>query len=393
MEVLETVAAGGKLHFNKDLILHVEEPTISGVRTRGWGIPRTIANFRTAWMQQVTSKADQAVMLDYTLGMRFISPTPTAGGTDPMATRGMEEFVSRIQGAITEHRLNPCSYHTSPYPLDYKFMGGEGATLIPPDKLKFRQQEYLNQLGVPLEYHQMSLSVQAAPMALRLFESYWQQIPAFYNQVLSWIVDNLSKTFELDSTKVNMAKTTVVDDASYKAMLLQLMSGNQLSPQTALEPLGINAHEEVRKVYRHQDYVSRIQGEFDEKAKKREEMSAFKENVSQPTAGTLMQQQQAQQQGGGPPPAGVPMGGSPMGGAPGAGDNSNKSLAELSDQASEMAQQLVTLPDYDRKKQLKMLRDGNKELHSLVMADLSKLRQEASSQGQQMVLGQGQPQQ
>ena len=138
--------------------------------------------------------------------------------------------------------------------------------------------------------------------------------------------------------------------------------------------------------------MSRIQGEFDEKAKKREEMSAFKENVSQPTAGTYMQQQQAQQQGGGPPPAGVPMGGAPMGGTPGAGDNSNKSLAELSEQASDMAQQLVTLPDYDRKKQLKMLREGNKELHSLVMADLSKLRQEASSQGQQMVLGQSQPQ-
>lgn len=390
MEILQTVAAGGKLHFNSDLILHVDEPTVSGVRTRGWGIPRTIANFRSAWMQQVTSKADQAVMLDYTLGMRFISPEPTPGGTDPMVTRGMQEFVENIAGNIREHRLNPTSYHTSPYPLRYNFMGGEGATLVPPDKLKFRQQEYLNQLGVPLEYHQMSLSTQAAPMALRLFESYWQQIPAFYNQILRWIVDNLSKTFELDKTVVNMAKTTVVDDASYKAMLLQLMSGNQLSPQTALEPLGINAHEEVRKVYRHQDYVQRIQSEFDEKAQKRQEMQSFGQGVQNPSAAAVMQ---GQQQGGagGAPPAGVPMGGIPLGGTPGGGNQS--SLAELSEQATEMAQQLLTLPDYDRKKQLKMLREGNKELHSLVKAELAQLRQEAASQGQQMLLQPGQPQQ
>lgn len=392
MEVLECVAASGKLHFNEDLVLHVAEPCISGVRTRGWGIPRTIANFRTAWMQQVVSKADQTAMLDYTLGMRFISPAPTPGGTDPMVNRGMQEFVGNMESIIREHRLNPASYHTSPYPLTYQFMGGEGGALVPHDKLKFRQQEYLNQLGVPLEFHQMNLSVQAAPMALRLFESYWQQIPAFYNEVLKWIVDLLSKTYNLDATTVQMQKTTIVDDANYKALLLQLMSGNQLSPQTALEPMGINAHEEVQKVYRHQDYVARVQAEFDEKARKREEMSAFKDQVQQPNAAQAMQQQQ----GGGAPPSGTPTGGIPMGGQPGVGGQNQtpQSLAEISEQASGIAQQIVALPEFDRKQQLKLLRQGNKELHSLVKAELEKLRSSAASQGQQMILqqGQGQPQ-
>jgi hypothetical protein len=331
-------------------------------------------------------------MLDYTLGMRFISPAPTPGGTDPMVNRGMQEFVGNIESIIREHRINPASYHTSPYPLTYQFMGGEGGTLVPPDKLKFRQQEYLNQLGVPLEFHQMNLSTQAAPMALRLFESFWQQIPSFYNEVLKWVVDILSKTYNLDATTVQMQKTTIVDDANYKALLLQLMSGNQLSPQTALEPMGINAHEEVQKVYRHQDYVSRVQAEFDEKARKREEMSAFKDAIQQPSAAQAMQQQQ----GGGAPANGTPMGGAPMGGMPGVGGSgqSPQSLAEISEQASMIAQQLVALPDFDRKQQLKLLRQGNKELHSLVKAEMSKIRQSAASQGQQMILqqGQGQPQ-
>jgi hypothetical protein len=388
LEVLETVAAGGKLHFNSDLILHIDEPCISGVRTRGWGVPRTIANFRTAWMQQVTSKADQTAMLDYTLGMRWISPSPTPGGTDPMMNRGMQEFVAQISAAVREHRLNPASYHTSPYPLTYQFMGGEGGALVPPEKLKFRQQEYLNQLGIPLEYHQMNLSTQAAPMALRLFESYWQALPAFYNKILTWITEMLSKTYNLEATSVQMQKTTVVDDANYKALLLQLMSGNQLSPQTALEPLGINAHEEVKKVYRHQDYVSRVQSEFDEKAQKRQEMAAFKSQVQQPTAAQLAQQQQ----GGAPPPPGTPMGGVPTGGMPGASPNTPQTLAGLADQASQIAQQLVTLPEFERKQQLKQLREGNKQLHALVMSDMEDLREAAANQGKQMILQQGPPQ-
>lgn len=387
MEVLQTVAASGKLKFNKELILHVAEPCISGVRTRGWGIPRTIANFRSAWMQQVTSKADQAALLDYTLGMRFISPSPTPGGTDPMANRGMQEFVERIGASIAEHRLNPTSYHTSPYPLNYQFMGGEGANMVLPDKLKFRQAEYLNQLGVPLEYHQMNLSAQAAPMALRLFESYWQQIPAFYNEILNWMVDIVSKTFNLDATKVVMQKTTVVDDANYKALLLQLMGGNQLSPQTALEPMGINAHDEVRKVYKHQDFVSRVQAEMDEKARKREEMEALKANVQQPTAAQFAEQAAAGGQGA---PAAASPGGVPMGGIPGE-QGTPQTLAGLAEQASEIAQQLVTMPEYNRKQQLKLLREGNDQLHSLVTAEMEKIRRSAASEGQQMLLSQGGP--
>jgi hypothetical protein len=99
-----------------------------------------------------------------------------------------------------------------------------------------------------------------------------------------------------------------------------------------------------------------------------------------------------QQQQGGAPPSGMPTGGVPMGGQPGVGGQNQtpQSLAEISEQASTIAQQIVALPDFDRKQQLKLLRQGNKELHSLVKAEMEKLRSSAASQGQQMLLQQGQ---
>jgi len=391
LEVLEAAAVGGKFQFEREMILHCDEPNISGIHSRGWGIPRSISNFRTAWLQQLTNKLDQSIAIDYTLGMRILSPHPTQGGEDPMQYSGMENFSSRIQSMVNEHRTNPASYHVAPFPLGYQFLGGEGKDLLTPDKLKFRQQEYLNQLGVPLEYHQMNLQVQAAPMALRMFEAYWQAIPSFYDRILDWVVKLMSRVYGLPVTKVQMQKTTIADDMERKAVLLQLMSANQLSPQTALQPFGIDAHEEVKRVFSHQDYVERTQAEHDEVIAKREEMGALKGMTAQPTPMALAEQQQQQAAGGVDPAAqAMNMGGMPAGGVPGP-QSSATSLTGMSDQAMSIAQQLAVMPEYNRKQELKALREGNKDLHALVTQNLRDIRQQASSAGQQMLLSGGGP--
>lgn len=390
LEVLQAVAVNGMLRFTEDEMFHAGESTLTGIRANGWGVPRSVASFRAAWLQQLVNKTDQAVALDYTLGMRVLSPTPTPGGMDPMQTAGMETFAARVQNIVQKHRDAPTSYHTSPYPLQYQFMGGEGANLIPPEKLKFRQQEFLNQLGVPLEYQNMSLTTQGAPMALRLFESYWQGVPSLYNNILNWIVTSVSKAYNLPGTKARMQRSTLADDADYRQIVLQLMSANQLSPQTALQAYNIDAYQEAQKAIKHQALVAKLQAEFDEKAMAQQELGALKGMATNPTPSMLAQQ--AQGGAGAPPPPGVPMGGAPMGGMPGAQQQSPQSLSGISDQASQIAQQLVSMPEYDRKQQLKALRESNKDMHSLVMGFMEEYRRQAASQGQQMVLQQGAPQ-
>jgi hypothetical protein len=389
LEVLDAVAQNGRLCFDDDMLLHQEELTVSGVRTYGWGLPRSISNFRTAWLQQLTNKLDQAVVMDYTLGRRVVSPAPTPGQTDPMQTMNMERFVSRVGAMFQDSRNNPVGIYTSPYPLNYQFLGGEGDKLLPAEKLKFRQQEYLNQLGVPLEYHQMTLSVQAAPMALRLFEAYWQNIPSFYNRTLQWIVDILSPLYGLKGTKVEMMKTTLADDMDRKQVLLQLMSANQLSPETALEPFGVDPRKEAKQVISHEEYVAKLQDKAAEKEAKRQEMGILKSQASNPTPSSMQAQQDAAA--GGAPPPGTPMGGMPMGGTPGAGASpaQPRTLEEMEQQSEEIAQQLLVMDDYSRKQELKALREGNKALHGLVKQKLEEMRRQTNSQGGQMLREQG----
>jgi hypothetical protein len=392
IEVLEAVAVNGRLLFDEDMIYHVDEPVISGMRTRGWGVPASISNFRTFWLQQILNRADQAIASDYTLGLRLISPA-MANQNDPMIQHGMDNFVGGMNRIINAHRAEPMSYHTAPYPVNYQFLGGEGKDLLPADKLKFRQQESLNQCNVPLEYHQMTLTAQAAPMALRLFESAWSAVPSMYTSILQWIVKVAARNFGLEETDVRIQRSTIADDQERKNILMQLMAANQISPQTALEPLGVLAGDEARKVFKHQEFIQELQKEQDDKALKDQEMGAVSAlaGAQSPSAMLQQQQQAAQQQGGaGAPPPGMPMGGAPMGGLPAGGGANAGTLSGMASQAEQIAGQLAGMPEWDRKQQLKALREGNKDLHGLVKAKLDEIRQQASSQGQQMLLQGGQ---
>lgn len=391
IEVLEAVATNQYVKLDRDYVLHIAEPTLSGLQTNGWGLPRSLANFRAAWMQQIANKTDQAVMLDYIFGIRMISPA-SVGPTDPMMSRGMQEFVQKVSEIIDAHRRNPTSFHTVPYPLQYVFMGGEGNQMITHDKLMMRQRDFLSQMGVPLEYHQMTLQAQAAPMALRLFEMYWQCIPALYNRILDWMVEKISAAYDLPKTRVVMRRTTVVDDMQYKTLLMQLMAGQQVSPQTALEPFGINAAEEIKKVYKHQAYVSKVQQEFNEHEQKRQESAAAAKAYALPTLQDYVASMQQGQggQGGQVGQGGAPMPPPPTGQGPG-GMPMPQSLAEIAEYAEQMAQQLVTMPEYERKQALRMLRESNPELHALVIAAMDRIRRQAASQGQHMLLQGGPP--
>lgn len=387
IEVLEAIAAGQPLLMNPEVFLHSAEKTISGVKSRGWGVPRVLSNFRSAWLQQLTNKQDQASVIDYTLGMRVVSPATSSGGDDPMQNHAQDQFVSRMQNIIQSHRDNPVGIYTAPYPINYQFMGGEGSHLIPFEKMKARHQEYLSQLGVPLEYHQMNLSAQGAPMMIKLFENYWQQIPALFNNILQWIVGTVSRVYNLKPTRVTMHETTLAYDLERKHALLQLMAGQQVSAETALRPYGIDAGEEVRNVMRHQRMVARLHEEEEEHNMRMQEMGALRglaahQTPSQKLEEQMMAQEQAAAGGGVPPAMG---GGMPIGGAGGVSDNS--SLHAMSEQAMEEAHRLVSIPDdYTRRQELKMLRESNPDLHALVRSHMEKIRQQARSEGGQMLL-------
>ena len=84
-----------------------------------------------------------------------------------------------------------------------------------------------------------------------------------------------------------------------------------------------------------------------------------------------------QEQGGG--------GGAPPGGPPAPGGGGGESPLDIQGQAQEMAQQFLSMPEGDRRKQLIAIKGQNPNLHAMIKQFMEEMRSQAGSDGVQQM--------
>jgi len=302
----------------------------------------------------------------------------------------MSNWSSKMQEMLVQHRRDPAGWHTAPFPVTYQTLGGEGQQMSPHMLLKQGTADMNDSLGVPVEMYQGTMSLQAAPTAIRLFESTWPHVQAQLNGFLNWLIKNVSQTFGWEEAKAKLQTPTYADNLERKQMIFQLQSAQQISKQTAFASLGIDPEEEQRRIIEENRFQQETQREFEEEEAKKQEMQETMAQMSAPPP--------QQQMGGAPvdPNTGMPMdpamaqggGGGmvqPMGGMPGMTMPGQGSMAttpqELMQQAEEVANQLMAMPETARKSELINLKRSNPVLHAQVKQIMTDMTQQAASQG------------
>jgi hypothetical protein len=138
-EIIQCVKNNTHLMFDKDVIYHMKESTLAGIRNRGWGISRMLSNFRQAWYVQVLHRYNEAIALDYVIPFRLVTPAPGPGSgdsaRDSLLNMNMGGYTQQIQRMISERRRDPASWHTLPFPVQYQALGGEASQLAPRELL------------------------------------------------------------------------------------------------------------------------------------------------------------------------------------------------------------------------------------------------------------------
>ena len=362
-DMLEAFAPGSAgqaplYEFSPGYIYHLKEASLAGVDIKGWAIPPMLPNFKLAYYIQLLHRLDEAIAHDYILPFRIIFPKTAASpsmGMDSLMSTNMDRFASRVQAIVSEHRKDPTTVHTAPMEVGYQAVGGEGKQLTPKESMEYATDELLNAVGFPADLYHGSLSIQAFPVALRLFEKTWSSLVGGYNDVLQWFSDRVSRHFGWDPAKVSLRSVTLADDIERKALAFQAAAGMDISKATAYRPLGIDFLQEQRAVVEEQKEIQRLQQEAMEEA----EASQFQMGGG----------------GGGDPNA--------PGGAPGA------TPGDVHEQARELAHQLVIqTPETLRRGELLKIRNSNPTLHALVLQEMNNLRQELSRQGQAVMIEQ-----
>lgn len=340
--------------FKEDAIYHMRCGSLAGLPIRGWAIPPILPNFKLAYYVQLLRRYDEAIALDFIIPFRILFPNATSPqGQDALQTLSMSTFIGHMNRMIESKRKNLTDIAVVPFSIGSESIGGDARTLAPKDNIALAVDELLNSLGFPAELYKGTLSIQAFPVALRLFEKQWNSLVDGFNDFTAWLCKRLSRHFMWGEIECTLRSVTLADDIERKALSLQAAAGQDISKQTAYRPLGIDYQEEQKRVVEEQELIQKLQQE-------------------------AMERQQAQ--------AGTPSGG---GGSSGGGASYGATPGDVYEQAKALAQQLlIQTPETMRRGELIKIKHSNPTLHALVMQEMDVMRQDMARQGQAQVMAQ-----
>ncbi len=344
--------------FNKEAIYHLRDSTLSGLPIKGWAIPPIMPNFKLAYYIQLLRRYDEAIALDFIIPFRVVYPDQSGPvGQDVLSQMSMGNFVAKIQHLVAAKRKNITDLQVAPIKIGYELLGGEAQQLAPKDSIAQALDELLNAVGFPAELYKGSLSIQAFPVALRLFEKSWGALVDGMNDFIRYLLTRLSRHFMWGDITGELRSVTLADDIERKALALQAAAGMDISKATAYQPLGIDYQEEQKRVVEEQEFIQQLQEE-------------------------AMERQQAAQMGMGDPQAGPGGEGGP-GGQPGA------SPGDVYEQGKQLAQTLlIQTPATMRRGELIKIKHSNPTLHAIVIQEMDNMRNDMARQGQAMMMEQ-----
>jgi hypothetical protein len=130
-EMIETIKQKKLFQFGENVVYHMREETVAGLKAAGWGVTRFMTNFSQAFYVQMLKMYNEVLCQEYIVPFRVISPA--AGNSkeaDPMLHTNVGSFNNKVLGMLNQHRRKPGGYYALPFPVEYQVLGGEAEKLV-----------------------------------------------------------------------------------------------------------------------------------------------------------------------------------------------------------------------------------------------------------------------
>lgn len=372
---LEAVKEGFDIRYQEGEVFHFKQPTVTGLSESGWGIPNVIAHYRDIYQCQIYRKIDEVIAKDYLMPLRILSPEfgPQTGGDGTPAKQIIFSGWKREMKKIIEtRRLNKFAIHVTPTPVRYDEHGANGKQYSPKELVEIQNQVLMDGIGYPQELHRGTIQIQQTPTALRLFEKQYHWLFKGINNFTSFVSKDVQSLRGEGRMKVGIARPMMADNLETSAMFTQLAMGGEFPRADAWKRFGV---EDPVKAYQR-----RVKEDM-----KFEEVSfeAQKDLAQKRESGSLAEQiaMQGQQ---GPPPV-DPSTGAPVMAAPGAGALAESNPLDVQNQAMQLAQEWISLPQGDKNKMLAQVKATNPTLHASIKQEMENIRAQGASEGRAAV--------
>lgn len=384
-EFIEAVRDNGYLLLDQTKLLVLKNDTLAvfDKMYKGWSVPLFLPSFPQILQMLLLERFNEAVVMDYIVPIRLISPPADAlrAGSDPNRTPisgGM--FRNQMLSMINGSRGNPAQWVVSPFPVQYQMIGGEAKNLTPTDMLEWRSVQLMSNMNIPMEFRQTSFQVTAQTMGLRMFERMWYPFTNNLDECAQWAANQVCLVEQKDPFIVTVNKTSFIEDEMNKQTRLQLSAQGAVSQTTGLKAVGLEFEEETKLKMAEEQQLAEMNRE---QALRNGNEEGIVQAMTLPPGGLMqaMQQQQMAMSGGqggeaAPAAPGAPMApAAPMGmGAPDTGR-----MDDLMSQAEQIAGQIWNSPE--RGSVLRQLNGQNQALHDMVVGILERQDRAVAAQG------------
>jgi hypothetical protein len=346
--------------FGPDQIFHFKAPTVSNVAINGWGIPGTLANYRSIFQLQVYRKIDEAVGLDYMVPFRLFTPVADPGHLqDVFQNMQMGQWTNAIEEIIRRRRKDKFAMHALPFPVNFQEFGYEGKELTPKDLIEYQTNNLLDGMGFPVELFKCSLQYMQVPTAVRMFENSFLFVQTGFDAFTKWASRKCRAYLQLPKMAVTLQRPSLADSLERKQILLQLSSAGEVSRELAYEPFGVDdAVKEVEKRMKEDQAIQRARVKLDQEWQREQSSGAAPSDDS----------------------------GAASGSSPSASGGGGENPADISAKAQQLAQYWGSIPsDGERSKAMQAVKAQNPQLYALAKQMLEDGRNQGASQGRQQM--------
>lgn len=337
LDIMKVIEKGRNFCFAPKKFHHFKNPSLAGVSSQ-WGFPAYLPIMKLNFYNAVLRRANEAIAMDFIVPFRVLSPRATPS-TDPMAMISAEIFVAKMKDMVNRHKTDPADMQVMPYPVEYQAFGAEGKSLNVEPEIRNTSDEMLNALNYPAELYRNNLQYQAMPSALRVFENTWQYLVDGSNDLLQFTADHICGFQGWERMEVGFTQVKVADDMERKQIFMQLAAAQQISMMTALKPYDLDYAKERKNLAYQMKIDQEIQQEMAKEMKEEAAMAP-----------------------------------------PGEAGSQMNHPADIIGQANNLAQMLQSMPQEQRRIELRKIDNMNPVLHATVLKELEKLREAFKTQ-------------
>lgn len=246
MSFLMAAKEGARVQLEAENIIHLKRPSYSYFDS-GWGMPLIVPLLKSRYYYQTLLKAREALYLQHIMPLWMLFPLPQAN-LDPHGHLAMAKWRSEIESAVKKWRRDPNYIAIFPIPTGFQQVGGDAKALSVIDEMRFMQETMIVGLQVPREFLLGGMSWSGSSVTFRMVENFFLNHIRGLKQLMSFVIDKVSKATKLKAIDTSMTRLKWVDDVQQKSLLMQASQSMKISDETLVSELGHSMAKEFEKM-------------------------------------------------------------------------------------------------------------------------------------------------